>query len=295
MGYINEPGAPLTVAFISDITERKRAEEAIKSSEERYRSLVENSPDCIKEIDVSGRLLSIKKAGPNLLDSGDTEDVVGSEYIAFVADGDRDRVRDCLERASRGETAWTDYRSGAMPRRSYMGTFVPTRDRVVRVMGISADIKARKGAEEALRRSERRLRAIVENLPIAAVYIEGESMALNRTAERVAGYASEELSSIERWFRALYGTDWKIMHGLYEKDRAAGSLKTRVVPIRTRDGRDRLIDFASGIVENGEIWVLRDITEDELALRRRLRLAAIADPGSGVELLRAPYSARWAN
>ncbi|MEE9913379.1 MAG: PAS domain S-box protein [Deltaproteobacteria bacterium] len=54
-------GSPATLSFIMDITERRRAEEALRRSEERYRSIIENIDDDYFEADLQGRMTYLNK------------------------------------------------------------------------------------------------------------------------------------------------------------------------------------------------------------------------------------------
>lgn len=66
-----------------DITDRKRAEEALKESEERYRSLVELSPDAIA-IHVDGQLVFVNEQGARLLGYSSPAEMVGRHVLEFV-------------------------------------------------------------------------------------------------------------------------------------------------------------------------------------------------------------------
>ena len=49
--------------MLVDITERKRAEETLRESEERFRAIVETTPECVKLVAADGRLLLMNEAG----------------------------------------------------------------------------------------------------------------------------------------------------------------------------------------------------------------------------------------
>jgi len=92
-------GAAEVVAIIREITERRRAEQALRESEERYRRLVELSPDGIA-IHREGRLVFCNLTGARMLGYDLVEEAVGRPITDFVHPSYRDlvgrRVRDAL-------------------------------------------------------------------------------------------------------------------------------------------------------------------------------------------------------
>ena len=57
---------------------------------------------------------------------------------------------------------------------------------------------------ESKRESEARLRRLVEHLPAAAVFAEGQQLFLNRGAEAITGYGRDELPTIDAWMKKLH-------------------------------------------------------------------------------------------
>jgi PAS domain S-box-containing protein len=138
---------------------------------------------------------------------------------------------------------------------------------------------------EQVRLQSQRLLAMVEHLPVGAIYVSGERLTLNREAEKITGFDRSELDSLEHWFKKLYGKRSKKIRRLYEKDRAAGFPK-RTIPITIvrKDGDERFVDFAAYRFDNHEVWLMYDITErvaDEIALKSsEERLRSIMDNAS---------------
>jgi len=151
---------------------------------------------------------------------------------------------------------------------------IRAKDGVV-AMGLITDITERKRAEDAVRGSEQRLRLMVENLPAGAVYVEGNTLLVNRATEEITGYRRSELATVDEWFKALYGKNQEAIRRLYEEDKQAGFPAPRTVAVTCKDGRIRFVEFAAYASQQGEIWLLHDITELKRAEERAVQLKEI--------------------
>jgi PAS domain S-box-containing protein len=160
-------GRPIEhLGVFRDITERRRAEDAIRENEERYRSLFDNANDSILTFTLDGVVTSVNRAYERL--TGWTrEELIGLNWAVLIAPVDRERMADRTRRALAGEklsslfevrTLCKDGRAVPLEGRTRM-----QRDRDGRPMafqGIYRDITERTRAEEALRESEDRYRAM---------------------------------------------------------------------------------------------------------------------------------------
>src|SRR5580765_2150985 len=72
--------------------QRKRAEEALLVSEERYRSLVELSPDALF-VQTDDRIVFINSAGVKLLGAARAKDIIGRSAVGFIHPDDREWIR----------------------------------------------------------------------------------------------------------------------------------------------------------------------------------------------------------
>jgi PAS domain S-box-containing protein len=149
-------------AFFADITERRRSEEALRQSEARYRTLVENIPQKVFVKDRQSRFVSINENFARDLGIR-PEDVVGK------ADSDL-FPRELADKYRADDTRIMETGKGEELEERYLQegreTWVQTRKtplrnadgEIVGVCGVFADITARKLAEKALRSSEERFR-----------------------------------------------------------------------------------------------------------------------------------------
>ncbi len=151
-------GRTIGVSSISrDITERKRAEQALRESEENYRRLVELAPDAIL-IQSEGRYVYINGAGLKLFGATNPEQIIGRPVMEFVHPDYRDAHQELLRQLSQGrevplreekfirlDGSLVDVEATAIP-------FVYLGQSAFQI--VMRDITERKRAEEALRKSQ---------------------------------------------------------------------------------------------------------------------------------------------
>jgi PAS domain S-box-containing protein len=148
-----------------DVTEKKRIERALRESEERFRAIVDTTPECVKLISADGTVLLMNSPGLQMVGAHSSEEVVGKNVYDLIAPEDRDRFKAFNESVCEGGQGSLEFEIvGLEGKRRHMETHaVPLRnpDGTVVHLGISCDISERKQAEELLRRSEERFRALV--------------------------------------------------------------------------------------------------------------------------------------
>ena len=169
--FIRDPeGRPVEhLGLFRDISERRHAEDALRGSEERYRTLFDNANDSILTFTLDGDVTAVNRAYERL--TGWTRDeLVGRNWQKLVAPVDRERMADRTRRALAGERLPSLFEVHTL---CQDGRAVPLegRTRMVRdahgtptgFQGIYRDITERKRAEEALRESEARYRTMFDD------------------------------------------------------------------------------------------------------------------------------------
>jgi PAS domain S-box-containing protein len=92
------------VNMLVDITDRKRAETALRESEAFARSVLEGSADCIQVLDSAGRLLSMNGPGMRLMEIEDFQSVAQTDWLAFWKGEHHVAARAALETGRAGGT-----------------------------------------------------------------------------------------------------------------------------------------------------------------------------------------------
>lgn len=194
-GYVRE-----WIGVNADITERKQDEAALRRSEEFNRRILENNKDCIKVLDLEGRLLYINDGGKRLLEIENFSEYAGSLWLNFWSQSAWESARAALEIAKTGEIAkfegqcptvkgvlkWWDV---------VISPMVDVEGNVEQLLCISHDVTDRIQAELAIRESEDRFRATFEQAAIgfAHVSLAGQWLRVNQKLCDIVGYSEAEL------------------------------------------------------------------------------------------------------
>jgi len=192
------------VAFTWEITERKRVEQALRESEERYRSLIETSPDSIILCDLGGTILMANQSCADLYGYPSAEEVVGTSVFDFIALEDRQRVLDSMRtRPETGIARTEEYILFKKDRSRFYGevsaSLLKSADgKPMGFIGITRDITERKEMEEELRESLERFRGLSEAaFDGIAIHDEGTIISANQAYADMFGYDLDELIGMD--------------------------------------------------------------------------------------------------
>jgi two-component system, cell cycle sensor histidine kinase and response regulator CckA len=196
---------------VENITERKRVEQALRESEERYRLIAENTADVIWTLDLGTRRLTYVSPSVERLRGFSAEEVLAQPFGASLTPDSLRRVDAYLaaalaafaagDQSARTGTVEADMptKNGGTVRTEIVATaLTDASGRVTGVLGVTRDITERKRAEEALRESEERFRTLYENSTIGLYRTtpDGRILMANPIFVDMLGYASfDELAS----------------------------------------------------------------------------------------------------
>lgn len=166
-------GRSCLVSFVRNVTERHNAEEALRQSEAKYRSLVEESPDAMVMTDLSGEILLASHQAWDLLHVSEGSQLVGRSVFEFVVDRLQLEVniRDLVEKGIRWNSEYTLLRADKTTAPVEVSSSVVrgNSNQPIALMAVIRDVTERKRVEEARRQSEEHFRAIFEEAPVGMV------------------------------------------------------------------------------------------------------------------------------
>jgi len=95
---IESHGKKFFLTVMVDITELKRAEQAMKVGEEKYKTMLNASPDGIVLIDMKGIITEVSEIGLELLGANGRDDLVGKDFFRFIPADEKNTVSEIVEK-----------------------------------------------------------------------------------------------------------------------------------------------------------------------------------------------------
>lgn len=281
------------VASLRDVTEERRARDAVAQSEARYRNLFETASDAIYTLDKHGVFTSANVATGQITGYG-RDELLGRSILGLLEEEELPLVKVHFKEALAGTSQRYEchfYRkNGERGLASVTSTPIMRGQTVVGVLGIARDLTADRAREEALVRSEARYLRLVESASDAIFTLDGEGRvtSVNRALERAIGRSRGELFGM-RFSDAIESSDRDAVWSHFEATLRGERVRAE---IRYRDANDSLRVGSvtlTPIVEEGRVTgclgIVRDMTEERALaeqLLQREKLAAVGQLVSGV-------------
>jgi PAS domain S-box-containing protein len=216
-------GEPIGVeGVLRDITERKRAEEALKESEEKYRDLVENLAEVIYALNPSGKVLYVSPAVKSLIGYTPKE-IEDQSFVRLIHEDDLPQASKRIQKILSGASVTGEYRirakSGQIRWIRTTSRPVFKKNHITGVQGILTDITESKEAERELKESEKKYRELIEKSLQGVVIIQDSRIVFaNKALAKITGFTAKELLSLtpERMKVLIHPEDQERVWGLLE-------------------------------------------------------------------------------
>ncbi|OGN98610.1 MAG: hypothetical protein A2Y89_03700 [Chloroflexi bacterium RBG_13_51_18] len=257
-----------------DITERKRMEEALRESEEKFSKAFQASPHIVAITTLKdGRFIDVNDSYTRK--TGFTrEEIIGHRTVeknVWINEKDRERMLKLLKKHGRVSNEEFQFRSKS----GEIGTWLLSAEPLTVggeacLIGVSTDITKRKQIEEALRESEQKFSVAFRSSPdimAIASLTDGKYIEVNDSFTNCLGYTREEVighttQELNIWVFPEEAE--KMIRGLQEHGKVRGAEHS----VRTKQGEIRTWQCAADIISiNGETCMLAaatDITEQKI-------------------------------
>ena len=283
----------IAIAIGQDITERKKTEDALRESEEKWRSLAMNAPNIIMIVDRKGIIQFINRTVSPLT----IEETIGKKMYDYIEPEYHSLVKKTNQRVFQtgksgtyqirgvgpdGKIAWYETQVGPILRDGW----------VVAATSIITDITKRKKAEQSLQHSEERFRSLIENSTDVIAILDKDLTILyeSPTFEKILGYKPEKVIGM-RGADFVHPEDItkviKAFSELVKKPNAVDSMEFRA---QHKNGSWRTLEaVGKNLLDNptvkGVVLNYRDITERKQAEEElRIKDSAITSSINAIAL-----------
>ncbi len=269
--YVNKNGDPETVYAelkhaISETVRIRKAEEALRQSEEKYRNLFENAKDVIVLFDLKGNVISVNKAAEEY--GFNKSEMLGKNMLKFIAERYWPKLLIDVAQVALGKTAEgiigihtpkgdtvAEYRSNP----------VFSDNRVVGIQTILEDTTESKKAEEDLRESEGRYNALIESINDVFFAMDRDFRYTywNKASERLTGISAKDAigKSLTEVFPDVEGTE---VEQFYQNTLRTNQHQTFVNKYRMGD-KDFVFEIDAYPTKDGLSVFVKDISERKKA------------------------------
>ncbi len=262
--------------MLSDITREREALEALEKSEERYRTLVDLSPDAITMTDLKLNVIEVNQQALELFGAENSSEIIGMNALDLIAPEDRTKAMENALRAfSEGKPISEEYmllrKDGSIyPAEMNAKLILNENNDPTAFISITRDITKRKKTERLLLESEELYRNLVERANDGITIVQDQVLKyVNPRLAQITGYSIEELEG-SLFSKYLHPASKALVESYY-KLRAAGEAIPQIYEAKVvrKDGNPVDIEINAGIIihehKPATLTIIRDITYRKMA------------------------------
>jgi PAS domain S-box-containing protein len=267
---IQYKGKTAIQTIVRDITERKKAELALKESEEKFKLAFQTSPDSVNINRLSDGLFIAINEGFTRITGYTEEDIFSKtslEINIWVNPEDRTKLIQELKKNGRVTNLEAKFRfKNDHIVFGLMSASIISINNELCIISITRDISERKIVEEALQENERKMRTIVEGTPHLFFYTQNSNAELtyiSPTVEQISGYTVDEWLNRKDWFT----TDSKINQLAREKThshlKGKFAIEPTLIEIYHSNGNIITLEvFETSVFKDGKVIGLQGVAHD---------------------------------
>ncbi len=168
--FFTQDGIPTNaISVVRDISEKKEAEEKLRTSENRLRAIFEHEPECVKVVSKDGLLQEMNPAGLRMLGIERIEEILGRPALDLIYPDDRNTYMKLHKEASQGQTGQMQFRIfGPQDRVLWVDSIATplpgANGKIEAVLSVTRDITEQKEAEAAREHAAAMLRERIKEL-----------------------------------------------------------------------------------------------------------------------------------
>ena len=262
------------VGTIQDITIQKRAEETLKQSEERFKSIVEGAPDPIF-IQTNMKFSYLNPAACKLFGIKSPSELIGSQVMERFHPGSREKLLKRIQQLNEnksvkelseqrfikidGSEVWVETAGEPIIFEGEHGALVFVRD-----------ISQRKQAEQILAKSEKRFSLLAKSAPIGIIIDDKNEniIYINEHFTKILGYTIEDIPNINVWWKLAYPDNAQreqIRKHWEEEIKKAKNNESEInpveYPVTCKNGKVAQIEFRIATTSDFNFIIFTDVTE----------------------------------